>query len=91
MSEIVLTIEDAARSLPDVVDRVHASGETALLTRSGQAIARIVPVPGQRQAADDLIAFLHRWRSAHPDPDLQFADAIELSRGAVQAPHDPWE
>ena len=91
MSETVLTIEDSARSLPDVVDHVHITGETALLTRSGRAVARIVPVTAQPQAADDLIAFLHQWRVAHPEPDEQFGEAIEESRRAVPPPHDPWQ
>lgn len=91
MSETVLTIEDAARSLPDVVDHIQASGETALLTRSGRPVARIVPVPAQRQATDDLIAFLRQWRVVHPEADEQFGKAIEASRLAVHAPHDPWE
>lgn len=91
MSETVLTIEDAARCLPDLVDRVHASGEAALLTRAGRPLARIVAVPGGQRTADDLIAFLRRWRIEHPEPDEQFAEAIQDSRRAVQMPHDPWE
>jgi antitoxin (DNA-binding transcriptional repressor) of toxin-antitoxin stability system len=88
MSETVLTIEDAARTLPAVVDHVHDSGESALLTRSGKPVARIVPVA---RSADDLIAFLRQWRIAHPEPDEQFGAAIQDSRRAVNPPHDPWE
>lgn len=71
-----MTIEDAARCLPDLVDRVHARGETALLIKSGQCLARIVPVS---RACDneDLIAFLRRWRIEHAEPDEQFAKAVE--------------
>lgn len=43
MSETVLTIEDAARTLAEVVERVHSRGEPALLVKSGKPIARIVP------------------------------------------------
>jgi antitoxin (DNA-binding transcriptional repressor) of toxin-antitoxin stability system len=91
MNETVLTIEDAARCLPELVERVHARGETALLTKSGSPRARIIPVSAGEQGAEDLIAFLRRWRTEHPEPDEQFAEAIADSRRGVQPPRDPWE
>lgn len=91
MNETMLTIEDAARSLSEVVERVHTSGEPALLVKSGQPVARIVPVQTREQPAQDLIAFLHQWRIDYPEPDEQFAEAIEESRKAIQSPHDPWD
>ena len=90
MSEMILTVEDAARSLPDVVGRVEATGEAAVLTRSGRPVARIVAVPANGQK-EDLITFLRQWRDAHPEPDDQFGEAIESSRRAIRPPHDPWE
>jgi antitoxin (DNA-binding transcriptional repressor) of toxin-antitoxin stability system len=91
MSETVLSVEDAARCLADLVERVHANGEAAVLVKAGRPLARIVPVPPPGQVAEDLIAFLRRWRAEHPDPDEQFAEAIEESRRAVRTPRDPWE
>jgi antitoxin (DNA-binding transcriptional repressor) of toxin-antitoxin stability system len=91
MSESALTIEDAARCLPEVVDRVRASGEPAVLLKSGEPVARIVPVPPPTNGSADLIAFLRRWRSEHPEPDDQFADAIEQSRLSVRPPENPWQ
>jgi antitoxin (DNA-binding transcriptional repressor) of toxin-antitoxin stability system len=91
MNETILTIEDAARRLPEVVQRVHSSGNAAILTQSGHRVARIVRDQSGPQGTDSLIAFLRQWRIAHPEPDEQFGDAIEESRRAVQPPHDPWE
>ena len=91
MSETVLTIEDAACCLPDLVERIHANGGAALLLRSGLPVARIVPVPTAPPLAESLIAFLRRWRVENPEPDEQFAEAIAESRSAVQPSHDPWE
>jgi prevent-host-death family protein len=91
MIETVLTIEDAARCLSDVVERVRAKGEATLLVKAGQPVARIVPVPEGQQIAEDLIAFLRRWRREYPEADEQFADAVQESRKAVRPPHDPWE
>ena len=91
MNETVMTLEDAARSFPELVERVHATGESALLVKSGRPFVRIVTVPAQEHKVEDLIAFLRQWRSKHPEPDEQFADIIAESRRAVRPPHDPWE
>jgi antitoxin (DNA-binding transcriptional repressor) of toxin-antitoxin stability system len=90
MSETVLTIEDAARCLPELVERIHARGEAALLVKAGRPFARIVPV-GPHGQVDDLIAFLRQWRSDHPEPDDQLGESIEESRRGVRPPHDPWQ
>src|ERR1019366_10558755 len=89
MNANILTVDDAARCLPDLVDHVHASGEPALLLKSGKAIARIVSVPDRADTPGDLIAFLRQWRIEYPEPDEQFGQAIEESRKSVQPPHDP--
>lgn len=91
MSESVLTIEDAARCLHELVERIHARGDVAVLVKSGRPLARIVPVLSADKDAHDLIAFLRRWRSEHPEPDEQFSAAIDESRRAVRPPHDPWQ
>jgi antitoxin (DNA-binding transcriptional repressor) of toxin-antitoxin stability system len=91
MSETVLTIEEAALCLPDLVDRINANGQAAVLVKAGRPIARIVPVSSHGQVEEDLIAFLRRWRMEHPEPDEQFAAAIEASRSGVRPPRDPWE
>ena len=91
MSETVRTIEDAARCLSDMVERIHASGEAALLVKSGRPLARIVPFPALEQGAEGLIAFLRRWRIELPEPDEQLGEAIAESRSAVRPPHHPWE
>ena len=91
MTESVLSIEDAARCLPALVERIHASGEPTLLVKSGRPLARIVAVPRVGLLDNDLIAFLRRWRLEYPEPDEQFAEAIEESRNTLQPPHDPWD
>lgn len=86
----MLTIEDAARRLADVVDQVHAKGEATVLLKAGRPVARIVPVALSR-CSEDLIAFLTQWRLQFPEPDEQFADAIQESRQWLRPPRDPWE
>jgi antitoxin (DNA-binding transcriptional repressor) of toxin-antitoxin stability system len=91
MSETVLTIEEAARCLSDLVERVHANGEAAVLVKSGRPLVRIVPFRSQAPVVQDLIAFLRQWRIEHPEPDEQLAEVIQEGRRVVQPPRDPWE
>jgi antitoxin (DNA-binding transcriptional repressor) of toxin-antitoxin stability system len=91
MNETVLTIEDAARCLPELVEQVHASGRSALLVKSGQPLARLVPLPSREHDTAGLVAFLRQWRIEYPDPDDGLAESIAESRGAVRSPQNPWE
>ena len=88
MTETVVSIDDAARSLPDLVERLRARGEAAVLVRAGRPLAKIVPVPA---VAEDLVAFLRRWRVEYPEADEQFGQVIEESRRGIHTPRDPWE
>ena len=90
MNEAMLTIEDAARHLADVVERVCTKGEPAVLLKSGQPVARIVPVPSAGRPADDLIAFLRRWRAEYPEPDDDFANVIQESRRCLPGISPIW-
>jgi len=91
MSETLLTIEDAARCLPALVDGVHEKGEAVVLLKSGRPIARIVPVKAREELTKDLVVFLREWRLKYPQPDDQLAEAIEESRSTIHSPRDPWE
>jgi len=91
MGETLVTIEDAARCLGELVERIHANGEPAVLVKAGRPVARIVPIPRVGPGADDLIAFLRRWRTDYPEPDEQLAEVIAESRKAVRLPRDPWD
>jgi prevent-host-death family protein len=90
MSEAILTIDDAARRLADVVEQIHTTGDSAVLVKSGQPIARIVPVAPSREVSQGLVAFLAQWRLEYPEPDEQFSDAIQESRQWLCPPrHQP--
>ena len=91
MVETVLTIEEAAAHLGDLVERLHARQEVAVITRSGQPLVRIVPITTSAGSSEDLIEFLRRWRSEHPEPDEQFERAIETGRPTSQPPRNPWD
>jgi len=89
-TNVVLTIEDASHCLPALADRVHASGTAALLFKSGRPFVSLVPIQSDVDSTADLVGFLRQWRADHPEPDDQFAEAVNESRTRTQAAHDPW-
>lgn len=91
MSEVMVTVEDAAFRFAELVEEVAIKREPALLIKAGRPVARIVPLAAPDKASGDLIAFLRRWRAEHPEPDDEFAQVIAESRRGVRAPRDPWE
>jgi prevent-host-death family protein len=91
MSEAIVTVEDAAFRLAELVDEVSARREPAVLTKAGRPVARIVPIPPSSELSGDLIDFIRRWRTEHPEPDAQLAEAIAESRRGVRPARDPWE
>lgn len=70
-----MNIDDAAAQLSDLVERVHTKGVSAVLVKAGKPMARIVPILAPGELADDLAAFLRRWRDEFPEPD----ECLELS------------
>jgi antitoxin (DNA-binding transcriptional repressor) of toxin-antitoxin stability system len=74
MSDTVLTVEDAATRLPELVERVAARRDSTVVLKSGELLARLVPCSPESPLADDLVTFLRRWRNEHPDPDDWSAD-----------------
>lgn len=63
--DAAVTIRDLRNHGGEVVDRV-AAGEVLTVTRAGQPVARLVPLPRHGLTADALLA---RWRHLPPvDP-----------------------
>jgi prevent-host-death family protein len=91
MSEAIVTVEDAAARLDELVERVYGKRETTVIVKGGRPLARIVPLPALGEVSNDLLDFLRRWRTEHPEPDEQFADAVTESRRSVQPARDSWE
>jgi prevent-host-death family protein len=91
MNEAIVTVEDAAFRLAELVDEVSARGGPAVLTKAGRPVARIVPITPASEPSGDLIDFLRRWRIEHPEPDSQLVEVIAESRRGVRPARDPWE
>jgi prevent-host-death family protein len=43
VKEKTLTVTEAARGFSDLINRVHYRGESAVLTKNGRAVARVIP------------------------------------------------
>ncbi|MCA9155101.1 MAG: type II toxin-antitoxin system prevent-host-death family antitoxin [Planctomycetales bacterium] len=73
MSENVVSLEHAISHLEEVVERVCANGEVAVVTKSGLPLVRIVPAAPSSATSEELIDFLKRWRTENLDADDTFA------------------
>ncbi len=87
-----LSVTEAARNFSDLINRALYRGESALLTRSGQPVARIVPVVAEPLSIQE---FVRMWRDLpHLDPQdaEDFAREIEDSRNVLnQPPQSSWD
>jgi antitoxin (DNA-binding transcriptional repressor) of toxin-antitoxin stability system len=91
MGDRKMTVTEAARNFADVVNRTYYRGESTILFRSGEAVARIVPVGGCGVLGRD---FADGWREIrHLDPDdaADFADAIAKARSNLEMPDSKWD
>ncbi len=91
MNERSLSVTEAARHFSDLVNRTWYRGETTLLMRSGEAVAKVAPVGGGVVTGRDWVA---KWRKA---PHLsakdaeEFAIAVKSSRARLSAPARRWD
>jgi antitoxin (DNA-binding transcriptional repressor) of toxin-antitoxin stability system len=76
-----------ARRLGDILGRVRYRGESFVVERNGDQIARLVPVPGKATAT--LRGAFASWRRAGT-PDRRFADDLERVGRADRPAKNPW-
>lgn len=84
-----VTATRAARQFSKLLNRVRYQGESFVITRGGEEVARLAP-PAAPEPAVTLRSLLERLRQV-PPPDEGFAREVE----AIQAdqpslPSDPW-
>jgi prevent-host-death family protein len=85
--EARISATELARRLGDILGRVRYRGESFVIERNGDPVARLVPVPGKD--ATTLREALAAWRSAGK-PDSRFADDLERIGEADHPPDYPW-
>jgi antitoxin (DNA-binding transcriptional repressor) of toxin-antitoxin stability system len=82
-----ISATELARRLGDVLGRVRYRGDSFLVERNGDAIARLVPLA--EGSVTSLAEALTAWQSAG-EPEEDFADDLERVGAADRPPEDPW-
>ncbi len=82
-----ISATELARRLGDVLGRIRYRGDSFLVERNGDLVARLVPVP--EATVTTLAEAVAAWRDAgEPEPD--FADDLERVGSWDRPPDDPW-
>jgi prevent-host-death family protein len=92
MSSTRITVTDAARKLPDVVDRVANKGEQFLLIKGKKPVARIMPIVTSKKLRElpDIVARLPKMSGEDLsafEQDVIKARQLEQMEGL----RNPWE
>lgn len=78
---------ELARKLGDILGRVRYRGDSFVVERNGDPIARLVPLP--EKAVSSLREALAAWQGAG-EPDLTLADDLERIGAADRPPGNAW-
>ena len=82
-----ISATELARRLGDILGRVRYRGESFVVERNGDQVARLVPVPGKSTAT--LRETLASWRRAG-EPDPGFAADLARVGKSDRPPKNPW-
>lgn len=85
--DIRISATELARNVGDVLGRIRYRGDSFLVERNGEAVARVVPVVERPTAT--LGEVVDAWSSAG-SPDSDFARDLEEVGSADRPPEDPW-
>jgi antitoxin (DNA-binding transcriptional repressor) of toxin-antitoxin stability system len=81
-----ISATELARRLGDVLGRIRYRGDSFIVERNGDPVARLSPLPALPGAsAREALA---AWCAS--DPDLELADALERVGAADRPPENPW-
>ena len=81
-----ISATELARRLGDILNRVRYRGDSFIVERNADPVARLVPVPGKATAT--LREALAAWRGAGK-PDPGFAADLERVGNADRSPDNP--
>jgi len=89
--ESTITVTEAARNFSDLINRVVYRGESALLTRNGKPVARIVPEVSRRITGLEAAEIWATRERLNTDEAEAFArDLEDIHRLGNEQPRDPW-
>jgi antitoxin (DNA-binding transcriptional repressor) of toxin-antitoxin stability system len=82
-----ISATELARTLGDVLARVRYRGDSFVVERNGDAVARVSPIAeGSPTTLREAFA---AWRAAGP-PSSEFADALDEVDSLEWPPDEPW-
>lgn len=79
--------EELVRRLSEILASVRERGDSFIVERNGDPVARIVPIAEKPGAS--LREVLVAWRAAGA-PEAEFADDLEKIGMADRPPDNPW-
>jgi prevent-host-death family protein len=82
-----ISATELARRLGDVLGRVRYRGESFLVERNGEPVAKVVPLAENAPAT--LAEALAAWRE-DAEPDASFAEDLARAGQADRPPASPW-
>lgn len=82
-----ISATELARRVGDVLARVRYRGDSFVVERNGEPVARVLPVAEASPAS--LAEALAAWRSAG-EPEPEFAADLERVGALDRTPDDPW-
>jgi antitoxin (DNA-binding transcriptional repressor) of toxin-antitoxin stability system len=85
--EIRISATELARKVGDVLGRVRYVGDSFVVERNGEPVARIAPLDEHPRAT--LADAFDAWRGAS-DAEPDFADALAKIDGMDRPPESPW-
>jgi antitoxin (DNA-binding transcriptional repressor) of toxin-antitoxin stability system len=83
-----ISAAEAARTFPDMIERVRAHREVFVVEQAGEPICRIAPMSPTQRTVRDLVLLLQ----TAPHPDDAYLDAVEeIANNQLTLPETPWE
>jgi antitoxin (DNA-binding transcriptional repressor) of toxin-antitoxin stability system len=87
-SRATFVASELFRRLDEILGKVHSRGDSFVVERNGDPVARIVPLP-EKASVSSLREALVAWRAAGP-PDPAFADDLERVGAADRPAENAW-
>jgi antitoxin (DNA-binding transcriptional repressor) of toxin-antitoxin stability system len=85
--DFTISATELARKLGDVLGRIRYRGDSFVVQRNGEPVARIAPLA--THTAGSVLEGLRAWREAAPR-DAALADDLDRVNRADSPPDNPW-
>ncbi len=85
---LTISATELARKLGDVLGRIRYRGDSFVVERNGEPVARISPLPTHN--AGSVLEGLRAWREAAPHDPALAGDLDRVNR-ADCPPQNPWD